>query len=506
MRKTIVLSALLVLAACSPEPADPLGAARVALAGQNLDAARTGLLAALKGTPDNPELLELLADVQLRMGDATGARATLGRLEAAGGQGLRFDQLLAEALLKSGKPAEALERLGENTAPDSIRIRAAALLALEDPAGAVALWQAATAAGIGQAGLRMAYDYGSYLAQAGELAAARRVVEQMQAAAATAFETLQLEGKVALVGGDAKAAQARFAAAAERYPNRIEPFCGQAEALDFAGQIEPALKLLAAAEIRMPAQPCVTEIRLSLLAQQGEWSKIRDILQDREAELDPASTLGMTYAEALLRLGRPEQARALFNRALLASPQNPYSRLMLAEAQLETGDGVDALDTIAPLANSVLAGERELQLALRAARSIDDPSATDYAARLEAGQWRKAQDVNAAGLAAVARQDWGAAINAWQQLDAPGSDPEIQRRLVFALSRASRHADAVARADRLLALQPDNPDAVYLAGLARTAGGIEAAKGLTLLEKAVRQQPDNWQFRQALAKARAAAG
>ncbi|MFX8945968.1 tetratricopeptide repeat protein, partial [Acinetobacter baumannii] len=78
----------------------------------------------------------------------------------------------------------------------------------------------------------------------------------------------------------------------------------------------------------------------------------------------------------------PEQARAIFAQALLLSPQNPYSRLMLAEAQLATGDAATALRTIRPLSDSVLAGPREIDLALRAAQAAEDPSATALAARL----------------------------------------------------------------------------------------------------------------------------
>lgn len=506
MRKTLILPALLAIAACSSEPTDPLDAARAALAAQNLDTARSVLVAGLRDDPGEAALLDLMADVQLRMGDAVGARATLARLEAVGGKGLRFDQLMAEALLKSNKPQEALALLGEDTSPESVRIRTAALLKLDDSATAVILWQKAVSGGLDASALRMAYDYGTYLALAGDLPGVRRILKQMQAIGANSFETLQLDGKIALIAGDPKAAGNHFARSAKLYPNRIEPVCGQAEALDHAGSIEPALKLLADAEIKMPGQPCVAEIRLSLLSQQGDWGKVRDLLQNREGELDPASPAGMTYAEALLRLGRPEQARAIFSRALLASPQNPYARLMLADAQLETGDAAAALQTIAPLANTVLAGERELQLAERAAKAAKSAAAASYAARLAGGQWRAVQQINAAALAAEARQDWSAAITALQQLDAQGIDSEVQRRLAFALSRAGRHAQAISAADRLLSRQPENSDAIHLAGLVRVEGGIDMEKGRSLLEQAAIRQPGNWQFRQALAKAKAAAG
>lgn len=164
MRKTIILPLLLGLAACGQGEADMLGAAREALAQQDLQTARIRLLSAVKADPRNAVLLDLLADVQLRLGDGTSARDTLNRLAAAGGKGLRFEQLTAEMLLLTGRPEDALKRLGQDDSPESLRIRAAALLALDDIEKAVPIWEYGTARGVTRDGLRLAYDYGSYLA------------------------------------------------------------------------------------------------------------------------------------------------------------------------------------------------------------------------------------------------------------------------------------------------------------------------------------------------------
>ena len=195
----------------------------------------------------------------------------------------------------------------------------------------------------------------------------------------------------------------------------------------------------------------------------------------------------------------------MFNRALAISPQNPYARLMLSEAQLATGDAAAAYATVAPLARSVLAGEQELDLGRRAAAAAGSPDAAGYAARLANGSWKQVQTINAQGLAAVSRRDWPAAIAAWQQLGG-ADDAEIQRRLAYALHRAGRSPEAVIAADRVLVLQPENPDALYLAGLVRTEGGLDRERGVALLEQASQRQPSNWLFREALAKAKAAAG
>lgn len=505
MRKTIILPLLLSLAACGQSESDMLGAAREALAQQDLQTARIRLISAVKEDPRNAALLDLLAEVQLRLGDGTSARDTLNRLAAAGGKGLRFEQLTAEMLLLTGRPQDALKRLGQDSSPESLRIRAAALLALDDIERAVPLWEYGTARGVGRDGLRLAFDCGSYLAGSGDLAKARALHGQMTAADPEAFETRMLAARIALESGDAAGARDSYAIAIKAFPRRIEPICGQAEAYDMAGALKEGLDLLAEAEARMPGEPCVTEVRVSLLSQMGEWGKIRDLLQNSEANLNPASGLGMSYAEAVMRLGRPELARAMFNRALAISPQNPYARLMLSEAQLATGDAAAAYATVAPLARSVLAGEQELDLGRRAAAAAGSPDAAGYAARLANGSWKQVQTINAQGLAAVSRRDWPAAIAAWQQLGG-ADDAEIQRRLAYALHRAGRSPEAVIAADRVLVLQPENPDALYLAGLVRTEGGLDRERGVALLEQASQRQPSNWLFREALAKAKAAAG
>ena len=130
------------------------------------------------------------------------------RLAAAGGKGLRFDQLMAEMLVMTDKPEEALKRLGEDAAPESLRIRANALLSLDSTEKAVELWQAGTAQVITRDALRLAYDYGSYLANAGDIARARSLQAQMAAVDANAFETLMLAAEIARETDDAAGAAA----------------------------------------------------------------------------------------------------------------------------------------------------------------------------------------------------------------------------------------------------------------------------------------------------------
>jgi tetratricopeptide (TPR) repeat protein len=193
-----------------------------------------------------------------------------------------------------------------------------------------------------------------------------------------------------------------------------------------------------------------------------------------EVDLDPRTPNGLTYAEALLRLGHPEQARVMFARALLLSPQNPYSRMMLAEAQLATGDPATALRTVRPLSDSRLAGPRELDLALRAARAAGDPAADTLAARMKSAQWQRIE-AGRDGQAALGRRDWAGAIAAYSALLGDGGDAEVLKRLALACERRAP-CEAIAYADRALLISPRDPDMLHMAGLARLNAGQEATR------------------------------
>ncbi|WP_156484040.1 tetratricopeptide repeat protein, partial [Novosphingobium subterraneum] len=209
---------------------------------------------------------------------------------------------------------------------------------------------------------------------------------------------------------------------------------------------------------------------------------------------------GLSYAEAMLRTGHPEQARAMFQRALTRSPNNPFARIMLAEAQLATGDSLAAFGTVRPLAASQLAGPRELELAVKAADAAGLPDATPLRARLRAAQAGQAQSLAAEGQAALAREDWSAAAQAYAQLAQSGDDPEVLKRLALALSHAGKGEEAIRAADKARALRPEDPDTLYMAGLVRARTGTDLPTAITLLRKASSAEPTNAVFRNTLAR------
>lgn len=99
------------------------------------------------------------------------------------------------------------------------------------------------------------------------------------------------------------------------------------------------------------------------------------------------------------------------------------------------------------------------------------------------------------------RSDWRAAISAFRQLPGYESDAEVLKRLALASSKAGQHGEAVAYADKALALAPRNADMPHIAGLVRLEAGQDADQARRLMAQAVQLDPSNRLFRADLGRA-----
>ena len=405
MKRALILAALLLASACSHvDPAQQFAAARQAFAAEDYAAARASVLGALDADSANRDMLLLLARAQLKLADGDGAQATLVRLEDAGVHSADIVRMKAEAAILRGQPEAALTVLGQDSDPEAWRLRAAAHAALEDSAAALDALRRGLAAG--GRNYALVHDYAAFLLAAQDFKGAAAALDTLRQLGPKRLDTLMLAGDLATQLGKLDEAKRSYSAAADAYRTRVEPLTALATLADMQGQVDAAILLVERAGKIVPGSPAVINLRVQLASEKGDWETVRKTLAHDEATLDPRSPNGLSYAEALLRLGHPEQARAIFAQALLLSSQNPYARIMLAEAQLATGDAATALRTVAPLSDSVLAGPRELDLAARAAQAASDPSAAAIAARLHTPQFKVNQQLAAAGQAALARQDW----------------------------------------------------------------------------------------------------
>ncbi|WP_159975637.1 MULTISPECIES: tetratricopeptide repeat protein [unclassified Novosphingobium] len=496
------LAVLLAVTACGESPEVLFAKAREDFAAENYQEARIALGSALGERPGNSEMLALLVETHLRLGDPDGAEGALRRLERAGGEGPAVARMKAQLALLRQAPQQALALIGADSSVDGWRIRAESQLALGEDMAARDAFEKGMAGG---GDIRLASSYARYLLLNGDLTRAAYVLRRMQVLAPRSYEALVLAGDLAAAQGRDDAAIAAYRKVTEAFPGRVPPFLALANLQDTAGRVDEASALVEQAGKIAPDDPEVDELRFQLLSEKGEWEQIRDALQARESSLPPGSALSMTYGEALLRLNHPEQARVIFRRAVLLLPGNPYARLMLGEAQLATGDARRAWSTLGPLAATTLARPEVLERAEKAARMVGAPEAAELQVRLDPARLKATMALIDQGEGAMAGQDWNTAVSVYTRLLQRGGDPEVLRRLALANSRMGDSATAIAHADRALALDRDNADYLYMAGSVRVAAGKDLGEARRLLEAAALVDPRSRDIARELKKAKAAA-
>ncbi|MFN3517263.1 MAG: tetratricopeptide repeat protein [Novosphingobium sp.] len=497
------LALALLLAACAASPQERLAEAQASMAAHDYSAAQTGLAALLKEDPGNRAAALLLAAAQVRLNDADGALGTLDRLGPAAKDAPGAVHLRAEALLIKGQPRATLALLGADASAEGLRIRANALVRDGRAAEAIDLFEQ----GLRDApSVRLAFDYGRLQVLAGNPVGAARVLEALRKVAPGSYEALLLEGDLAVMTGQSAAALEAFAAAAAKAPSRPEPLLAQAQVLELADRPAEAVTLVDKAAELPVIGSAVGATRLRLAAVQGQWDKVVAQLQSQESMLAPESADGLLYAEALLRVGRPEQARAMLVRVLQLQPGNLHVRRLAAEAELATGDAARALEQLGPLLEVRYPERPVLELAVKAAQNAGDPAAGQFAARLGSADYRAYESHAKAADAAALKDDWATVAASLRAMLALDGDARGQAALADALLRAGDMAGAIVAADAALALAPQDPGLLHLAAMARLRAGREANAAADLLRRGLVLDPRNLDLIVALKTAEAAAG
>lgn len=394
-RLALPLLPIVLLAGCQDDPAVDFAQAKESFAQEDYAAASNAATAALQGDPGNLEMLRLLADSQLRAGDLDGAGFTIDRLERAGLDKPQLARMQAELALLEDEPEEAWALVRTVADPKARYARAEALRLLDRKDEAAAIYEQGLTEG---KDVRLATAYARMRLLEADTAAVRRIHSRMREFAPDAYATRVLAGDLADAEGRTDAAIAAFSGVTKQFPERPEPMIVLAALLDEQGKVKQAQAMLDKAEELAPNDQRLFALKIQLLSEQGKWQEIREALQGRESDLVPTSALGMSYGEALLRLGQAEQARVLFGRAVLMRPENPYPRMLLGEAQLETGDAQGAWETLRPIAELPDANPRLLDVASKAAKAVGDPAAAALSARLNdpAAPWNQSSNRKAA--------------------------------------------------------------------------------------------------------------
>lgn len=497
------LALALLLAACSASPQERLASAQASMAAHDYVAAQGGLAALLKEDPGNRAAALLLASAQIMLNDADGALGTIERLGPSSGEDPAVLRLRAEALLIKGQPRDALALLAADSTPEGIRIRANALVQGGRAAEGIDLFEqglrdAPTA--------RLAFDYGRLQVLASNPVGAAKVLAVLRKVAPGSYEALLLEGDLAALGGDTTGALKAFGSAGKKAPSRPEPLLAQAQVLELAGRAGEAVALVEKAAELSVIGSAVGAARLRLMAVQGQWDKVVAQLQPLESTLVPESADGLLYAEALLRAGRSEQARAMLVRVLQLQPGNLHVRRLAAEAELATGDGARALERVGPLLAVRFPERPVLELAMKAAQASGDPSAQEFETRLRAADYLAYEGHAKEADAAALKGDWSAVATSLRAMLALDNDVRGQASLADALLRGGDAAGAIFAADAALALAPEDPALLHLAAMARLRAGRDAAAAADLLRRGLMLDPRNLDLIVALKTAEAAAG
>ncbi len=501
--RLVSLALALALAGCGESPADQLATAKQELAERDFASARIVLISGLRDDPDNRDMLTLLADTQLRLGDAEGAQSTVEHLAKSGGDASGVIRFRAEIALLKGFPDEAIKLLATDRNSESFRIKGLALRAKEQPGDAIDMFESgmevAPSARLGQ-------SYGALLTAANDTPGAHRLAAQLWQVAPGSYEALMLKGDVALLESRADAAIAAFGQAAKAFPVRTEPLLAQVDALERAGRAKEATPLLNQAAQLAPDSRDVAAMQLRIESSLGQWDKVAEYLQSVETTLAPASAEGMLYAEALLRIGRPEQSRAMLARVIQQEPGNSYAQRLMAEAQLATNDSDGAFASLQDLITGRFTPRPLLELAITAGRAAGEPGVEAIEQRLVDPDYLAFERNILAGDAAAKRGDWAGAAASYRQLLGFEVSAEILGNLSYACSMSGDHDAAIGFADQALMLAAGQPSMLHAAAFARIAGNRDLAKAKSLLEQALALEPRNLEFVVRLKTLEAAAG
>lgn len=500
MKKSIVLAALLALAACADSPEESFAKAQAEFAAHDYVAARINIAAALGSQPGNREMLLLQARTLIAIGDGDGAGTAISGITQGQPPSGELAELAAEAALLRKAPDPALSLLGQLTTPEAERLRALAALQKEDLLGAQDHFEKAIADGTNA---RAFADYARYRLIAGDVAGAGELSAKAEKLAPDSIDTLLLKGALLVRRGDLGQAELTYAKAAKLYPVSLAALVGQAAVLGDLKRGKDMDAVLDKALALAPRDPALVFLKAKSAAVRKDWAGVRAVVQPVEANLGQLDPMRQLYAEALLRLNQSELAVAQLQPIARAMPGNREAVRLLGEAQLASGDARGALATLRPLAMSDSFRPDELAFAIKAAKAAGDPGL----AALEAQARRPAAQALGRDLAdgdiAMRAGNWAGATEAYQRVLAltDGRNPVVLNNMAYAQIMLGNHDTAIGFAKRALKEAPNNASVNDTAGWAWFKSGKDPAEARRLLKRAAQLAPGNATIRAHLAEA-----
>ena len=500
MKRTLILPALLALAACSQSPAENFAKAQAAFARHDYAAARVLVASALAAQPADKAMLLLQARTLIALGDGEGAGTALDQLAGGAAPQGELAELSAEAALLRRSPDTALTLLGQLATPEAERLRALAAIQREKLPEAGEHFASAVKAG---GNPRVFADYARFKLLNGDVAGAQELARRAAEAAPDGLDTLLVQGQLAVCAGDLAAALERYQRAVKLFPNSQTALLGAAATLGDLGRIDEAAPLVRALAGFAPRSLDVVFLEARLAASRKDWAGVRQAVQKVEAELPKVHPLRLFYGESLVRLGQSELAIAQLLPVAHAQPGNRQAVLLLAEAQLAAGDAAAAAATLRPIADQPGARPAELALMARAAKASGDPKAGQYEARSKAPTPQVLGSDLAEADAAMRGGNWARAVVAYDRILAAtdGKNVLVLNNAAYAHLMLGNADKARGFADRALKLAPNNPSVLDTAGWVRFKSGKDLDEAGRLLRLAAEKAPGNLTIRAHLAEA-----
>jgi putative PEP-CTERM system TPR-repeat lipoprotein len=442
-------------------PGHPMGShleARVALAQNDLAAARDHAQAALKAAPDDSSTLYLAGLIEYQAQAFAQAEVYLTRLLRLHPDALGAHRLLAITYLRSNQPHRSLQVLNPLLAKEG---KDAELLAL---AGEAAM-------------------------QLGEFADAERYFQSASALdptdvkKQTALALLRVSRgneigfadleRIAAADGDMRADLALIAASVERR------------------QHDRALKAIAALEAKRPNDPRTHYLRGAVLFDRQDGAAARRSLT-RALEIDPGYLpAALSLAKLDLLDGKPDAARQRFDPVLKQDGKNLAALMALAEVETRAGsssDTVAALLSRAVSADPDAPGPRLLLVELHL-RNREPAKALTVAQQAVAASANKPEYLDALGRAQLAAGENQNALASFSRLaDAQPNSPLPLLRIAESHLADKNFDRAIAELEKALAIKADFVEAQrLLAEIYGSRGAIEQA--VTIARKVQQQRP-----------------
>lgn len=539
----VVLAAWFTLSAPRLDPAAAREAVERGdklLEAHNATAAREQALAAVRADPGNAQAHLMLARTMLALDDGVGAATELQRAVDAGYGAKQVAHLRAQALLLQGAEEKALAEAGRadpHHRAYALRIRARALASLGRLPEAFAAIDAA--ARIAPRDAAIWTDTGRLKLNAGDVLGAIQASERAVKLDAGDIDALVLRGEMVRGQFGLVAALPWFEAALKRDPNDHDALIEYAATLGDAGRTRESLAATRRALAARPGSAQALYLQAVIAARAGNGALARNLIERAGGGISAIPAALLLGGALDIEAADYEQAMEKLKQLVANQPMNLAARKLLAIALLRTDSARNAIDLLRPVIARDDADSYSLTLAARGLERIGDRaaaghlldraawpvrgpasafSADDSTTLLAADADRRPGDPGALVpliRALIARGDEAGALGRAQELarrhpgvpaahllvgdtlmltnrfaDAAGAyrsaadlrfDEPTMLRLIEALDRAGRRADAANALALFLSQNPVNIAALRLSGQWQLAAG-DADSAIDTLE------------------------